>query len=164
MQSEDDYRHDVFQLLVEQGGYQREQIAINFPVRIGSKTYRADLAIHPTRHHQGQNSVCMIVECKRPIASKAAFEGARLQLQSYLLNCPNAWWGVLFSGDEPSVYYKGPDGLYPTEEQTIPRAGAFVPGARPNLSAGDAALERIVARALAAEKGVIGLEKTRKKR
>jgi type I restriction enzyme M protein len=81
--------------LVEEYGYDRADIHLEFPIKIGSGTKkRVDIAVFPAGQPHKQENIFIIVEAKRedvrPTDRKAGVE----QLKSYLAACINARWGL----------------------------------------------------------------------
>jgi type I restriction enzyme M protein len=92
---EEHVRQRVARSLVEEYGYDRSDIVLEFPIKIGSGTKkRVDIAIFPPGQPHKQEHICIIVEAKReelrPTDRKEGVE----QLQSYLAACMNARWGL----------------------------------------------------------------------
>jgi hypothetical protein len=92
---EEQVRQMAIAVLIQQCGYAPEQIAIEFPIRLGSSNRRLDIAVFAPNSPKLQENILLIVECKRA-DRKNDDEGMR-QLKSYLAVCMNATYGVLAS-------------------------------------------------------------------
>ena len=58
-------RQNIERRLVLELDYLPEQIAVEFPIKIGSRNVRVDLAIFPEGQESTQNNIYVIVECKK---------------------------------------------------------------------------------------------------
>jgi hypothetical protein len=77
---EENVRLDYFLKLVFLKFIPTELIAIEFPMRIGTTSVRADIVV---RSEENFPPYFLIVECKKPQISTFEFENARLQAISY---------------------------------------------------------------------------------
>ena len=62
-------RQETLKSLVREYKYPKADIAVEWPMRIGSKNVRADIAIFPASTEPGdrsQQNVILLVECKKP--------------------------------------------------------------------------------------------------
>src|SRR5690242_296234 len=57
-------RQEIAKSLVREYGYAKRDIAVEFPLKIGSKKPRADLVIFPEGTEHSQQNAYIIVECK----------------------------------------------------------------------------------------------------
>lgn len=92
---EEQVRRHAIQVLTQQCGYLSQQIAIEFPIRVGSSNRRIDIAVFSLNQPQTQENIILIVECKR--ADRRNDEEGLAQLKSYLSVCMNVQYGVLAS-------------------------------------------------------------------
>lgn len=93
MNPEEIVRQYVLQLLTSTFGYSSSDIAIEFPIRLGSSSKRADIVVfYPSEAHV-QSNIYIVVECKRVDVRDDG--EAYLQLESYLSACVNAKYGVV---------------------------------------------------------------------
>lgn len=97
-------RQNIERRLVVELGYSREQVGVEFPVKIGSGKHRVDLAIFPEGADHLQENIEIIVECKRDSVEPSSKRDGVEQLQSYLSACPNAQWGMWTNGRFKAVY------------------------------------------------------------
>jgi len=91
-------RQNIERRLILELGYAREQIAVEFPVKIGSGKHRVDLAIFPEDIEHAQDNIAIIIECKRDSVEPSSKKEGTEQLKSYMSACPNAEWGIWTNG------------------------------------------------------------------
>ena len=87
-------RQTIEKRLVNEHKYKREQIRIEFGIKLGSRRPRPDIAIFPKDSPElTQDYVGLIVECKsEKVEPKNKKDGVE-QLKSYMSACPNCEWG-----------------------------------------------------------------------
>lgn len=91
---EENVRQRVARSLMDQYGYSREDIAVEFTVPIGTKRPRADLAVfQPGDDHKAENAF-ILVETKRDDVQPADADNGVDQLRSYMAACPNCRFGM----------------------------------------------------------------------
>lgn len=97
-------RQEILKSLVREYHYPKVDVAVEFPVPIGSKKTRADIVIFaPDKPHAIENAF-LVVECKSDkVKSTDRKEGVD-QLKSYLTACPNAVYGMWTNGVERFCY------------------------------------------------------------
>ena len=104
--AEENVRQRIARSLVEDYGYDRCDIGVEFGVKMGSgKRKRVDLAIFPPRTEHKQEHIKIIVECKREDVRPTDRDDGVDQLKSYLAACLNARYG-LWIGSELQVWEK----------------------------------------------------------
>lgn len=97
-------RQNIERRLVLELGYPPEQIAVEFPLKIGSQKVRADIVVfHEGREHSQENA-WIIVECKKDSVEPSARKDGVDQLKSYMSSCPNAEWGLWTNGKRKAVF------------------------------------------------------------
>jgi type I restriction enzyme M protein len=106
---EEHVRQGIARSLVEEYGYSKSQLHVDFPIKVGSgRRRRIDIAIFPEGVDHKQETVFAIVETKRDgISPHDQTEGIE-QLMSYMAACINARWG-LWIGSEMQAYEKVDD-------------------------------------------------------
>lgn len=106
---EEHVRQRVARSLVEEYGYSKGDLHLEFPVKMGSgKKKRVDIAVFsPNVEHQ-QEHVVIIVEAKREDIRPTDRKEGVDQLKSYLASCINARWG-LWVGSEMMALEKETD-------------------------------------------------------
>ncbi|WP_282818695.1 N-6 DNA methylase [Curtobacterium flaccumfaciens] len=124
-------RQEILKSLVREYKYDSSDIAVEFPIKIGSQRARIDIAIFEPglpKAERSQVNVKIIVECKRPGTSPASKKDGILQLQSYLAVCPSAGAGMWTNGTDLSAYQiVDKAGIrVPTEMRDIPHFGQTV--------------------------------------
>lgn len=96
-------RQEIAKSLVREYGYPKQDIAVEFTLRVGSRKPRADLVIFADH---AQENARTIVECKQPKVKSSDRKEGIGQLQSYLSVCPNAEFGMWTNGSERFCYRK----------------------------------------------------------
>ena len=99
-------RQAVEHRLVEEHMYPKNQIAIEFGLKIGSRKPRADIVVFIKGSERKQENIKIIIECKQE-KTKAdnAKEGIE-QLKSYMAVCPKCEWGMWTNSLQKYVYRK----------------------------------------------------------
>src|SRR5204862_5268666 len=97
-------RQEIAKSLVREYDYAKDDISVEFTLKLGSKKPRADLAIFPEGSDHKQENISILVECKSDkVKSSDRNEGVE-QLKSYLAACPNAQYGMWTNGNERFCY------------------------------------------------------------
>ena len=126
---EENVRQRVARSLIDQYGYRRENIKVEFTVPMGTRRPRADLAIFPPdKEHKAENAI-ILVECKRESIRPADADNGVEQLKSYMAASQNCRFGM-WVGSELQVFERvvNPLGVYENETATdIPRFGSDAP-------------------------------------
>ena len=126
---EENVRQRVARSLIDQYGYRREDIAVEFTVPMGTRRLRADLAVFPPdKDHKAENAI-ILVECKRESIRPADADNGVEQLKSYMAASQNCRFGI-WVGSELQVFERvvNPLGGYENETATdIPRFGSDAP-------------------------------------
>ena len=122
---EENVRQRWARSLVEEYGYDVEDLAVEFSVKMGTGRKRADIAVFKPGGPRKQDTVAIIVEAKREdISPKNKSEGVE-QLKSYMSACSSCRFG-LWVGSEKLAYEKSNEGEI--EDTTdIPRFGETQP-------------------------------------
>ena len=104
-------RQEIEKALVREYLYRREEVAVDFRVKLGRAAKRADIVVFPENAPHKQENVWTVVECKASnIPSNHKKEGVE-QLKSYMAACVNAEFGMWTNGQERLCYRKVvPDG------------------------------------------------------
>jgi type I restriction enzyme M protein len=126
---EEHVRQRVARSLIDDYGYDRVDIEIEFPVNLGSSRKRVDIALFGPRVVHRQENVTVIVECKRDDVRPSDRDNGIAQLKSYLAACPNSRFGM-WIGSELQVWERAisSTGAISFEEATdIPRFGYEAP-------------------------------------
>lgn len=99
-------RQNIEKRLVNEHKYKREQISIEFSVKIGSDRKRADIVVFPEGLDAKQENISILIECKNeniePTNKKEGVE----QLKSYMSACLNCEWGMWTNGKAMYVLRK----------------------------------------------------------
>ena len=126
---EENVRQRVARSLIDQYGYDQEDIAVEFTVPIGTRRPRADLAVFPPGVEHKAESAIILVECKRENIQPSDANNGVEQLKSYMAACQNCRFGM-WVGSELQVWERvvTPSGGYETVTVTdIPRFGSDAP-------------------------------------
>ncbi|MBW8365405.1 MAG: N-6 DNA methylase [Rhizobium sp.] len=99
-------RQNVEMSLVLEYGYPREQIEVEFKVKVGSQTKRVDLAIFAPDVSHTQDNVQIIIETKREGIKRENKTDGVEQLKSYMAACLNAEHGMWTNGTDRDCCFK----------------------------------------------------------
>lgn len=99
-------RQEIEKSLVKEYQYPREELAVEFRVKLGSSSKRADLVIFPEGAGHKQETAWAIVECKSAKVSPNHKKEGVNQLKSYLAACVNAEFGMWTNGQARFCYRK----------------------------------------------------------
>ncbi|MGQ9853874.1 MAG: N-6 DNA methylase [Candidatus Oleimicrobiaceae bacterium] len=126
---EEHVRQRIARSLLEDYGYDKADIEIEFAINLGSSKKRVDIAIFPPRDEHKQENIKIIVECKREDVRPTDRDNGVEQLKSYLSACANARFGMWIGSElqvwERLVSDKGE--VYFAEATDIPRFGYEAP-------------------------------------
>lgn len=118
---EENVRQRWARSLVEEYGYEQDDIELEFPIQMGIAKKRADIVIFKPGAKHVQGEISIIVEAKREEVKLTDPNKGELQLKSYMA-ASNACRFGLWVGKELRAYEKVPDGE-PEPVSDIPRAG-----------------------------------------
>ncbi len=99
-------RQEIEKSLVREYHYSRNDVAVEFRVRLGRASKRADLVVFPEASPHVQENVWVIIECKAPSVSSNHNRQGTDQLKSYMAGCVNAQFGMWTNGLELFCYRK----------------------------------------------------------
>ena len=129
-------RQTIEKRLINEHKYKREQIKIEFGLKLGSRKPRADIVVFPKDSQEmTQDQVWLIVECKKESVEPRNRKDGVDQLKSYMSACPNCEWGMWTNGKYKEVLRKVKvEGKYEFQEYNdIPAAdGSLEDIDRPN--------------------------------
>lgn len=125
---EEHVRQRFARSLLDVYGYPKQNIEVEYSVKMGSGRKRADLVIFPPGAEHKQENASIIIECKREDIRPTDIKEGIDQLKSYLASCLNATYGV-WIGSELRVLQKVdlPTGRDFWEAADIPRFGTSAP-------------------------------------
>jgi type I restriction enzyme M protein len=126
---EENVRQRIARSLMDDYGYAKTNIEIEFTIRLGSSRKRIDITVFPPDTQHKQENIKIIVECKREDVRPTDRENGVEQLKSYLAACANARYGM-WVGSELQVWEKlqTAQGTYTYEVVAdIPRFGYDAP-------------------------------------
>jgi len=119
-------RQNVERSLVQEYRYTREEIAVEFKVKVGSAKKRVDLAIFREDASRTQENIIILSECKREGVSSVDKREGIEQLKSYMAACPNCTFGVWTNGSDERLCFRREDvdgGVSFAEVVDIPSKG-----------------------------------------
>ncbi len=126
---EENVRQRVARSLIDQYGYSKEDVEVEFTVHLGRSRRRVDLAVFPPKaDHKAENAI-IVVECKREEVRPSDDNNGVEQLKSYMAACQNCRFGI-WVGSELQVWERtlNPLGEYENLPATdIPRFGSDAP-------------------------------------
>ena len=100
-------RQTIEKRLINEHKYKREQIKIEFGLKMGSRKPRADIVVFPKDSPEmTQDQVWLIVECKKETVEPRNRKDGVEQLKSYMSACPNCEWGLWTNGRYKEVLRK----------------------------------------------------------
>ena len=100
-------RQTIEKRLVNEHKYKREQIEIEFKLKLGSSRRCADIVIFPNESPEiSQDYVELIIECKNEKVEPQNKKDGVEQLKSYMSACPNCEWGMWTNGKYKAVFRK----------------------------------------------------------
>src|SRR6266516_4705223 len=97
-------RQNIERRLVLELDYLPDQIAVEFPIKIGSQRVRVDLAIFPEGEEHTQDNAVIFIECKKDSIPPSSKKDGVDQLKSYMSACPHVEWGMWTNGRSKSVW------------------------------------------------------------
>ena len=97
-------RQEIAKSLVREYGYQKDEIGVEFGLRLGSRRPRADLVIFDEGDPHAQERARVIIECKSEKTKATARKDGVGQLHSYMSACPNVLYGMWTNGVERFCY------------------------------------------------------------
>jgi type I restriction enzyme M protein len=130
-------RQEIEKSLVREYKFPREEIAVEFKIKMGVKRKRADLTVFPEGSARRQEHIWAIVECKASTVSPNDKDEGIEQLKSYLAASINAEFGMWTNGQDRICYRKVPGeaGIEFVEINDIPGKGKTLEDAeRPSFS------------------------------
>lgn len=99
-------RQEIEKSIVREYLYPREEIKVEFQVKMGSSRKRADLVIFPEGESHNQEKAWAVIECKAEDVSPSHKKEGVEQLKSYMSACINAQFGMWTNGRERVCYRK----------------------------------------------------------
>ena len=97
-------RQTIEKRLINEHKYKREQIKVEFGLKLGSRRPRADIVVFPKDSPEmTQDQVWLIVECKKESVEPKNKKDGVEQLKSYMSACPNCQWGLWTNGKYKEV-------------------------------------------------------------
>ena len=90
-------------------GYSRDDMQLEYKIRVFSKNVKADIAIFRRSAHDrySRSNIFMIIECKKSNLPENGFIKAEQQLESYLAAVLRAEYGMVTDGRNTKVIRKG---------------------------------------------------------
>lgn len=127
---EENVRQRWARSLIDEYGYNRADMALEFKVKMGASDKKADIAIFKPGAAKKQENILIIIEAKRAdVQPRAKNEGVE-QLKSYMAACLSCRYG-LWVGAEKLAFEKTEDGTLadmvdlPSQGETEPKVPSF---------------------------------------
>ena len=99
-------RQEIEKSLVREYQYPKDEVAVEYRIKVGSASRRVDLVVFPEGSAHKQETAWAVVECKgADIPPSHKKEGVE-QLKFYLHACPNAQFGMWTNGQERACFQK----------------------------------------------------------
>ncbi len=102
-------RQNVEQSLILEYGYARDQIAVEFPIKVGSGRKRVDIAIFAAGAAHLQQNIQVIIETKREGTKRDDRTDGVGQLKSYMAASVNCQHGMWTNGVDRDCFFKTPE-------------------------------------------------------
>jgi type I restriction enzyme M protein len=102
-------RQNVEMSLVLEYSYPRDQVEVEFRIKVGSGTKRVDLALFEPGAAHTQDNIQTIVETKREGTKRDDKSDGVGQLKSYMAACLNCQHGMWTNGVDRDCFYKSSD-------------------------------------------------------
>ncbi len=102
-------RQNVEMSLVLEYNYPREQIEVEFRIKVGSGTKRVDLALFAPGAPHTQDNIQTIIETKREGTKREDRSDGVGQLKSYMAACLNCEHGMWTNGVDRDCFFKSSD-------------------------------------------------------
>ncbi len=118
---EENVRQRWARSLVEEYGYSKSNIMLEFPIRMGVAKKRADIAIFKPDAKKAQEEITIIIETKRDEIKASDKASGEEQLKSYMAACSSCKYG-LWVGKERFAFERMTNGEIAIVSD-IPRAG-----------------------------------------
>ena len=123
---EENVRQRWARSLVEEYRYSRDDIALEFPIKMGTARKKADIVVFKEDAPHKQENIFIIIEAKREdVQPKARIDGVE-QLKSYMAASSFCRYG-LWVGSERQGFEKEPDGTIVEGLTDIPAKGDLEP-------------------------------------
>lgn len=102
-------RQNVEMSLVLEYNYPREQVEVEFKIKVGSGTKRVDLALFAAGAPHTQDNIQTIIETKREGTKREDKGDGVGQLKSYMAACLNCQHGMWTNGVDRDCFFKSSD-------------------------------------------------------
>ena len=121
---EERVRQSIAKALVEEYGYKKEDIEIEFPIKVGSSRKRVDIAVFEEGKPHTQENIYIIVETKREDIKPSDKKEGVEQLKSYMASCINCKYGLWIGSERIALEKVKKLKVYDFEDiPDIPHAG-----------------------------------------
>jgi len=102
---EEHVRQNTARSLVHEYKYPRREIAVEFTIKLGSRSPRIDLVIFAESKPYKQENIIGIIECKASDIKPDDKKDGVGQLKSYMAACPNCRFGMWTNGSEERLCF-----------------------------------------------------------
>lgn len=104
--AEEYVRQNVERSLVQEYRYTRDNVSVEFSVKLGSSRKAVDLAVFPDGKPHAQDQAFMLIECKREGCSPHDKKEGIDQLKSYMAACVNCRFGLWTNGSNERICFQ----------------------------------------------------------
>lgn len=105
-------RQTIEKRLINKHKYKRDQIRVEFSLKMGASRSRADIVVFPENSPEmTQDQVWLIVECKKETVGNKDKKDGVGQLKSYMSACSNCECGLWTNGKYKEVIRKVQAGI-----------------------------------------------------
>jgi type I restriction enzyme M protein len=118
-------RQEIAKSLVREYGYPRNDISVEFTIRLGTRKPRADIIIFGHGKKHSIDDAEIIVECKSPKTKSTDRGDGVEQLKSYMRACPRVAYGMWTNGLERYCYKRNLGADDDREPFDVPDIPAF---------------------------------------
>lgn len=99
-------RQNIEKRIINELGYTRDRVSVEYGIKLGSARPRVDVAIFLKDKPKIQDNVHIVVECKKENINPADKRDGVGQLKSYMAASLNCEWGLWTNGKQREVWRK----------------------------------------------------------
>ncbi|MBT5342340.1 N-6 DNA methylase [Candidatus Woesearchaeota archaeon] len=99
-------RQQIEKSIVKEYTYSKEDVKVEFTIKIGSSKKRVDLVIFESEDENIQDNAWILVECKKATTQPAHKKEGVDQLKSYMASCVNSEFGLWTNGKDRFCFRK----------------------------------------------------------
>lgn len=99
-------RQNIEKRIINELGYSRDRVSVEYGVKLGSARPRVDIAIFAKDRAKIQDNINIIIECKKENINPSDKKDGVDQLKSYMAASLNCEWGLWTNGKQREVWRK----------------------------------------------------------